>query len=109
MAAHLGEADEEKINNMSYVWFTAVLSAIGKKISFESISNLYGNSFAKDAGKVIQQSYPLAPNGGKKQSGGIMDLAGQIKIIDKNKDSSDSIKTAEKTLGDLSWVSGMFD
>ena len=33
---------------MSYVWFQSVLAALGKRINFESISNIYGNSFAKD-------------------------------------------------------------
>lgn len=59
VAAHLGCADENLINNMSIVFFNDVLAAIGKKLNYESISNLYGNSFAKNAQKYISAAYPL--------------------------------------------------
>jgi len=105
VAAHLGEVNEEKINNMSYIWFQSVLAALGKRISYESISNLYGNSFAKDAAKLIQASNPLLKNGGKPDTG-VMGLIGQIKVVEtKNKDTA---KTAlKKQLGDFSWAEGL--
>lgn len=59
VAVALGEADEEKINNMSYVWFQNVLEAIGKKYNFDSLSNLYGNSFFKESSEVINNANPL--------------------------------------------------
>lgn len=104
---HLGEVDESKINNMAYIWFNLVLESLGKRLNFESISNLYGNSFAKDSAKIIQAANPLLKNGGKK-SGGIMALGGKIKIIDSGADKASGIKAAEDKLGDLSWATDLF-
>lgn len=91
---------------MTYIWFNLVLEALGKRINFESISNLYGNSFAKDAGKIIPASNPLIKHGGGKNTG-IMGLTGQIKIIDSSSKEA-QIKSAEKQLGDLSWAKDLF-
>lgn len=107
VAVHLGEVDESKINNMAYIWFNLVLESLGKRLNFESISNLYGNSFAKDSAKIIQAANPLLKNGGKK-SGGIMALGGKIKIIDSGADKASGIKAAEDKLGDLSWATDLF-
>lgn len=93
---------------MSYVWFNSVLEALGKRINFESISCLYGNSFAKDAGKIIQQMNPLQKNGGHAK-GNVTDLFGSIKIVEAPKASAaDQKKMAESKLGDLSWADGLF-
>lgn len=75
-------------------------------INYESISNLLGNSFAKDAGKLVAAANPLVKEGGASNNG-IMGLTGQIKIID-TKDTKTQIKAAEKQLGDLSWAEGLF-
>jgi len=89
---------------MSYIWFNSVLEALGKRVNFESISNLYGNSFAKDAAKVVQGANPLLKNGGKANTG-VMGLMGKIKIVDNSKDTA---KQALKSqLGDLSWAEGI--
>ena len=108
VAAHLGEVDEEKIDNMSYVWFNNVLKALGKRIAFESISNLYGNSFAKDANKYIQEANPLNGKNGKHAgNGGVDALTGKISVVklDKSKDSGTSLKEISKMLGgDISWI-----
>lgn len=106
MAAHLGETDEYKINNMSYVWFNLVLAALGKKLNYESISNLYGNSFAKDAAKIVQSAYPLSKSG-QGPGSGVMGLMGQIKIIDSTKNSAAAKKAEKDTFGDLSWAEGL--
>lgn len=107
VAAHLGETDENKINNMTYVWFNLVLEALGKRINFESISNLYGNSFAKDAGKIIPAANPLLKNGGAPNTG-VMGLIGEIQVIDATKSSKEAQKRAEKKiLGDTSWAEGL--
>lgn len=91
---------------MSYIWFQAVLAALGKRLNFESISNLYGNAFAKDAGKVVPAANPLVKNGGKVNTG-VMGLMGKIKIIDSK--SEDTKKAAlKKQLGDISWAEGIF-
>lgn len=78
IAAHLGVVDEDAINNMSIEFFTNVLKALGKKLNYESISNLYGNSFAiKDAQKYITKAFPL--------SGEPKKLAGAMKVFDEAK------------------------
>ena len=105
VAAHLGEVDENKINNMSYIWFNSVLEALGKRLNYESISNLYGNSFAKDAAKLVQAANPLLKNGGKPNTG-VMGLRGDIKIV--KTDSKEASKQAlKKQLGDFSWAEGL--
>ena len=94
---------------MAYVWFNLVLEALGKRLNYESVSNLYGNSFAKDAGKHIQAANPLLKNGGRTDAG-IMGLMGQIKII-KASDSTTADaarKAVEAELGDVSWAEGLF-
>jgi len=113
VAAHLGEVDETKINNMAYVWFNLVLEALGKRINFESISNLYGNSFAQKSQEIIQAANPLVKNGGR-GSTSIADLAGSIKIIKKKtdegtKNAEELRKAAESALGDLSWAKEFFE
>lgn len=87
---------------MSYVWFNNVLHALGRRLNYESISNLYGNSFAKDSAKYVNQAYPLTAEG-KSSGGNITQLFSKIKVVE-SKDKSAAIKTAEKTVGDLSWV-----
>ena len=44
---------------MSYVFFEDVLDALGNKLTFEAVSNYAGNSFAKDAWKMIMEQFPL--------------------------------------------------
>ena len=105
MAVHLGEADENVINNMAYIWFTLVLEALGKRLNYESISNLLGNAFAKDAGKLVQSANPLVKHGGGASSN-ILALGGNIKIIQATT-VDEGVKAAEEKLGDLSWVTGM--
>lgn len=83
-----------------------VLESLGKRINFESISNLYGNSFAKDASKIIQSSNPLLKFGSKSSSG-VMGLMGKIKVVEAK--SKDTEKAAlKKQLGNLDWAEGLF-
>ena len=90
---------------MSYIWFNRVLEALGKRINYESISNIYGNSFAKDSAKIVQAANPLLKGDGKPNTG-VMGLMGQIKIIDTS--SKDAQKQALKNqLGDISWAEGL--
>lgn len=92
---------------MAYIWFNLVLEALGKRLNYESVSNLYGNSFAKDAGKLIQGANPLTKNGGS-GGGSIMDLMGKVKVIDMSASKEAAVKAAEEKLGDLSWAEGLF-
>ena len=90
---------------MAYVWFQAVLEALGKRINYESVSNLYGNSFAKDSAKIVQAANPLLKNGGKPNTG-VMGLMGQIKVVEaKSKEASQ--KALKDQLGDISWADGL--
>lgn len=92
---------------MSYVWFNLVLEALGKRINFESVSNLYGNAFAKEAGKLVTGANPLLKNGGASNAG-VMGLMGNIKVIDATKSSKEAQARAEKKiLGDTSWAEGL--
>ena len=105
VAAHLGEVEEDKINNMSYVWFNLVLEALGKRLNYSSISNLYGNSFAKDAAKLVQQAYPLAKHNSSASNVGSMIGMTKFTTIDV-KDKQRSKEALGKALGgdnDTSW------
>ncbi len=90
---------------MSYNWFNNVLGALGKRINFESISNIYGNAFAKDSAKVVQAANPLLKSG-KSSGTGVMGLTGQIKIID-TKSNNDAKQALAKQFGDISWAEGL--
>ena len=59
MAVYLGEVDEEKINNMTIIFFDSVLAALGKRVNYDAVVNYAGNSFAKDSWKMIQEANPL--------------------------------------------------
>lgn len=91
---------------MAYIWFNAVLEALGKRLNYESISNIYGNSFAKDSAKIVQAANPLLKNGGKPANTGVMGLVGQIKVIEA-KDKETSKTALRKQLGDISWAEGL--
>lgn len=106
VAACLGVINEDEINEQSYIWFNSVLESLGKKLNFESISNLYGNSFAKDAAKVIQSANPLLKNGGKRNTG-VMGLIGQIKVIDTKSKEAKEAALKKQFGGDMSWAEGL--
>lgn len=94
---------------MSIPFFNSVLSAIGRRLNYESISNLYGNSFCKDAGKHIQDAYPLSPV--KKINSGMMNMLSQATIIKMDNVSTDStVDVIGKQLGgDVSWAEGLLE
>lgn len=91
---------------MSIPFFNNVLSAIGRRLNYESVSNLYGNSFCKDAGKYIQEAYPLTKL--KKISSGMISAFAQATIIKANNNNkAETTKALSKDLGDLSWADGL--
>lgn len=94
---------------MSIPFFHSVLSAIGRKLNYDSVSNLYGNSFCKDAGKYIQDAFPLSP--AKKISSGMVNMLSQATIIQMDTSNSEvATKELEKQLGgDLSWAEGLLE
>jgi len=85
---------------MAYIWFNAVLASLGKKVNFESISNIYGNSFAKDSAKIVQAANPLISH---KASGNaaqtLLAMPGQIAIIEGDNQK----EQAKQKMGDISW------
>lgn len=90
-------------------FFNDVLAALGKKLNYESISNLYGNSFAKNAGKAIQAAYPLLHKDTKGVNG-FAKLMNQTKIIKMPKTSTiQDKKSAEQDIFGGEWADGLFD
>ena len=86
---------------MAYIFFQDVLGALGKKLNYESVSNLYGNSFAKDADKIIQKLYPLRLSHGPGNSAQtLLGMSGKLTIIESGENQKDA---AKKALGDMSW------
>lgn len=58
----MGVVDEEQINEMSYVFFEAVLSELGKKLNYDAVVNYAGNSFCEKSWQMISEANPLADN-----------------------------------------------
>lgn len=111
IAAHLGIVNEDEINNMSIPFFNDVLAALGKRLNFESISNIYGNSFAKDSSKYVNDAFPLIK---KKKKNGIVDTIKNLTII-KQKAPAEGQKTDGKEAtpppmfgGMVSWANDAF-
>lgn len=59
IAAHLGEVDENRINNMSYVFFEDVLMELGHKLNYDAVVNYAGNSFCEKSWEMITESNPF--------------------------------------------------
>lgn len=95
---------------MSMDFFSQVLQALGKKLNYESISNLYGNSFAvKDAQKYIYEAYPLTKKA--KIDKGTMSVFDNAKVIklNNNNNAKALTKTLETGAGDdFSYLEDMF-
>ena len=68
VAAHLGVVDEDKINNMSYVFFENVLDELGHKLSYDAIVNYAGNSFVEKSWDMIVDNNPFNVGGDGKMS-----------------------------------------
>jgi hypothetical protein len=100
----LGVVDESAINNMSYVFFQDVLDALGKKVNFESISNMYGRTvFGKKDGqtitKMIQEANPLSKPSTINSAATLLSMPGSLVIVENDKEK----EQASKKLGDMSW------
>lgn len=105
IAAHLGIVDEEQIDNMSIPFFNNVLVALGRRLNYDSISNLYGNSFCKDAGKYIAEANPLVKP--RKVSKGFVDLLSKA-VITKKTTKKETQEAINASLGgDVSWAEGL--
>ena len=94
---------------MSYIFFQDVLHALGKRINFESISNMYGRTvFDKKGGeainKMIAQANPMYKQSTKSSALTMLSLPGAMTVIEKSKNQK---QVAEKALGDISWFEDM--
>ena len=90
IATHLGVADEEQINNMSYNFFEDVLTELGHKLTYDAVVNYAGNSFAKDSWEMIMDSNPMAggENKNRKQQQTMADFFGGARIATKEEIAS---------------------
>ena len=75
MAAHLGEADENRIDNMSFIFFEDVLAELNCKLTYDAIANYAGNSFMEKSWDLITEHHPFFRN----KLGGSSDDKGQPK------------------------------
>lgn len=90
---------------MSYVFFQAVLEQLGKKVHFESISNMYGKTvFDKKGGeainKMIAQADPFTKVSTTNSAATLLSMPGSIAIIESGENQKEQ---ARKVLGDTSW------
>lgn len=90
---------------MSYIFFQDVLTALGKKINFESISNLFGRTvFDKKGGeatnRMIQQANPLIKASTTNSASTFLSMPGSMAIIESGANQKEQ---ATKALGDISW------
>lgn len=106
IAAHLGVVNEEQINDMSIPFFNDVLAALGRRLNYEAISNLYGNSFCKDSGKYVADANPLVkPHKNK----GFIELLSKA-VITKHTTKAETQKAVNESLGgDVSWAEGLIE
>ena len=83
VATHLGVIDEEKLDNMSYQLFDAILTELGRKLSYDAVVNYAGNSFCKDSWDMIMNSNPMTMDEhgvGKKQQQTLASFLGNARI-----------------------------
>ena len=90
---------------MAYIWFKLILGALGKKLNYESLSNLLGNAFAKDASKLVSAANPLS--GGDHGKGGagaaFAQMAGSITTVTA-KTNEELFGSSDSPLGDMGWI-----
>lgn len=59
IAVKLGVVDEDKLLNMSYDWFTAILDTLGEFVNYEAVVNYAGNSFCEKSWDMITDNNPM--------------------------------------------------
>ena len=87
VATHLGVVDEDQINNMSWIFFEAILEELGHKLNYEAVINYAGNSFVSDSWNMIQDMNPMLVGEGKhmssKQKNDMIAFFSNAKIVEK--------------------------
>ncbi|MDO4802983.1 MAG: hypothetical protein Q4A15_12525 [Prevotellaceae bacterium] len=66
---------------MSLIFFNSILTALGRRVNYDAISNYAGNSFAKDSWKMIQEANPLTKQ--KTMNSGFLDMIVKAKTNNK--------------------------
>lgn len=90
---------------MTYIFFQDVLAALGKRLNYESLSNMYGRTvFDKKGGeainRIIQQANPLTKVNTTNSAATFLSMPGTMTIIESGKNQKEQ---ATKALGDMSW------
>lgn len=83
---------------MSIPFFESILHALGRRVNYDAISNYAGNSFAKDAWKMIQEANPLTKP--QKMNTGFLDMISGVKVVNSKK-ISEGIASGD--LSDIDW------
>jgi hypothetical protein len=86
---------------MSYIFFQDVLAALGKRLNFESISNMYGKTvFDKKGGdainRMIAAANPLTKPSKTNSGLTLLSMPGAMATVNTK-------EQAQKALGDMSW------
>ena len=90
---------------MSYIHFQDVLAMLGKRVNFDSISNLFGRTvFDKKGGeavnKMIHQANPLVKQSTTNSAAVLLSMPGAMTVIESG---SNQKEQGTKALGDMSW------
>lgn len=91
VAAYLGCPHEEDVLNMSNLFFDGILDFIGRRLKYEAMANYAGNSYMKDAYKIIEDNYPLKAISKAEESSGVGALFKGIKIMKVKDDQQGSL------------------
>lgn len=59
VAVYLGEIDENKILDMSHLFFQDVVREIGYKLNYEAVVNYAGNAFCEKSWEMISENNPF--------------------------------------------------
>jgi hypothetical protein len=99
VAVYLGEVDEEKIMNMSYIFFDDVLSTLSKRVNYDAVVNYAGNSYMPKSGEIIAQHNPF--NAHENKSGTAMNsiagllAKGGIEIVHSNRTAEEVLSSSQ--------------
>lgn len=78
IAVYLGEPDEEKILNMSNLFFEDVIRELGYRLNYEAVVNYAGNSFFEKSWDVIMENNPFNVAEDVRKSKALAEMAGLI-------------------------------
>ena len=102
---HLGVADEEQINNMSFVLFDEIVDQLGKKLMYDAVVNYAGNGFCEKSWEIIMDHYPLMAHNGRGGTGGMakglsgiakLAQSGHVKVMSKGQSLPGSLGRMQK-------------